>query len=145
MDGALGTLWINFASKVQIKSSGPKKFRFHAWVKSAILAIFQKSANWLDWPFPVSAVLQNWLQDFFFLCYMYFNFNLFFWIWHHCQYIVAPLELVIQIQIKALWMVLAILALHHFSKIYFFFCTYKPISSINVNEFTFFTSLQIYI
>ena len=34
--------------------------------KSAILAIFQKSADWLDWPCPVSAALQNGSQDFFF-------------------------------------------------------------------------------
>jgi len=35
-------------------------------LKSAILAIFQKSADWLDWPCPVSAALQNGSQDFFF-------------------------------------------------------------------------------
>jgi hypothetical protein len=34
-------------------------------LKSAILAIFQKSADWLDWPCPVSAAFQNSLQDFF--------------------------------------------------------------------------------
>ena len=45
-------------------------------LKSAILAIFQKSADWLDWPCPVSAALQNGSQDFFSL--LYFNFNLFF-------------------------------------------------------------------
>ena len=28
-------------------------------LKSAILAIFQKSADWLDWPCPVSAALQK--------------------------------------------------------------------------------------
>ena len=45
-------------------------------LKSAILAIFQKWAIWLDWPCPVSAVLQNHQQDFFSL--LYFNFDLFF-------------------------------------------------------------------
>jgi hypothetical protein len=34
-------------------------------LKSDILAIFQKSADWLDWPCPVSAALQNGSQDFF--------------------------------------------------------------------------------
>ena len=28
-------------------------------LKSAIMAIFQKSANWLDWSWPVSAALQS--------------------------------------------------------------------------------------
>ena len=45
-------------------------------LKSAILAIFQKSANWLDWPCPVSAALQNRSQDLFSL--LYFDFHLFF-------------------------------------------------------------------
>ena len=36
-------------------------------LKSAILAIFQKLANWLDLPCPVSAALQN--------CPTYFNFQ----------------------------------------------------------------------
>jgi len=35
-------------------------------LKSAILANFQKSADWLDWPCPVSAALQNRPQDIFF-------------------------------------------------------------------------------
>jgi hypothetical protein len=39
-------------------------------LKSAILAIFQKSADWLDCPCPVSAALQNGSQDFFFLFYI---------------------------------------------------------------------------
>ena len=39
-------------------------------LKSAILAIFQKSADWLDWPCPVSAALQNGSQEFF-LFYIY--------------------------------------------------------------------------
>ena len=39
-------------------------------LKSAILAIFQKLADWLDWPCPVSAALQNGSQDFFFLFYI---------------------------------------------------------------------------
>jgi hypothetical protein len=44
--------------------------------KSAILAIFQKLADWLDWPWPVSAVLKNGLLDFFSL--FSYNFHLFF-------------------------------------------------------------------
>ena len=40
-------------------------------LKSAILAIFQKSVDWLDWPCPVSAALQNFPHDFFF----YFDFK----------------------------------------------------------------------
>jgi hypothetical protein len=35
-------------------------------LKSAILAIFQKSAEWLDLLCPVRAALQNGSQDFFF-------------------------------------------------------------------------------
>ena len=50
----------------------PKKIsNFIHGLKSAILAIFQKSATWLDWPCPVSAALQNCPQDFFFLFYIY--------------------------------------------------------------------------
>ena len=45
-------------------------------LKSAILVIFQELANWLDWPCPVSAALQNRPQDLFSL--LYFNFHLFF-------------------------------------------------------------------
>ena len=45
-------------------------------LKSAILAIFQKLANWLDWPCPGSAALQNRRQDLFSL--LYFKFHLFF-------------------------------------------------------------------
>ena len=45
-------------------------------LKSAILAIFQKSAHWLDWQCPVSAALQNRPQDLFFSLFS-FNFNLF--------------------------------------------------------------------
>ena len=40
------------------------------WLKSAILAIIQKSANWLDWPCPVTAALQNRPQDLFSLLYL---------------------------------------------------------------------------
>ena len=42
----------------------------------AILAIFQKSADWLDWPCPLSAALQKGSQDFFSL--LYSNFHSFF-------------------------------------------------------------------
>ena len=41
-------------------------------IKSAILAIFQNSADWLDWPCPVSAALQNGSQDFFSLSFLEF-------------------------------------------------------------------------
>ena len=34
-------------------------------LKSAILAIFQKSADWLDWPCPVSPAFQNGSRDLF--------------------------------------------------------------------------------
>ena len=34
-------------------------------LKSAILAFFQKSADWLDWPCPVSAALHFRSEDFF--------------------------------------------------------------------------------
>ena len=53
-----------------------KKIKFHARAKSATLAIFQKSADWLDWPCPVSAALQTAIKIFFSL--LYFNFTLFF-------------------------------------------------------------------
>jgi hypothetical protein len=37
----------------------PKISNFMHGLKSAILAIFQKSADWLDWPCPVSAALKK--------------------------------------------------------------------------------------
>ena len=43
-------------------------------LKSAILAIIQKSANWLDWPCPISAALKTGSWDFFFSL-VYFNFS----------------------------------------------------------------------
>ena len=43
-------------------------------LKSDSLAIFQKSANWLDWPCPVSAAFQNRPQDFFYLFYIFIYF-----------------------------------------------------------------------
>ena len=43
-------------------------------LKSAILTIFQKSTDWLDWPCPVSAALQNSSKDFFPLLYLYLFF-----------------------------------------------------------------------
>jgi hypothetical protein len=62
--------------------------------KSGILTIFQKSADWLDWPYPVSADLQNGPQDFF---------SLFSFIYFSPLSEVAPCLLVIQIQIQAVW------------------------------------------
>ena len=44
-------------------------------LKSVILAIFQKPADWLDWPCHVSAALQKSSQDFFSLLYIYFFFK----------------------------------------------------------------------
>ena len=44
-------------------------------LKSPVLTIFQKSADWLDWPCPVAAALQNGSQDFFSLLYLYSNLN----------------------------------------------------------------------
>jgi hypothetical protein len=35
-------------------------------LKSAILAILPEISNWLDWPSPVRAAIQNRQQDFFF-------------------------------------------------------------------------------
>ena len=58
-----------------MKSFGHQKTKFHAWVKSALLGIFQKSANWLDWPCSASAALQNCPQDLFsFIFYLLFIF-----------------------------------------------------------------------
>ena len=42
-----------------MKSFGPKKFKFHAWVKIAILSNFQKSTDWLDFQCSVGAALQT--------------------------------------------------------------------------------------
>ena len=72
-----------------MKSFGPPKFKFHAWVKKSI---FHKSANWLDWPCPVSAVLQNRPHDLFF-SFIFLNMK--------PLSEVAPILLVIQIQIQA--------------------------------------------
>ena len=69
-------------------------------LKSAILAIFQKSANWLDWPCPVIAALQNRTQDLFFLFYI-----LIFIYFLNMKPLseVATGLLVVQIQIQAVW------------------------------------------
>jgi hypothetical protein len=40
-----------------MKSFSPFFLNFRHGSKSVILAIFQKSADWLDWPYPVSAAL----------------------------------------------------------------------------------------
>ena len=53
-----------------------KKLNFMHGLKSAILAIFQKSADWLDWPCPVSAALYFLSQDIFF----YFLFSIFYFL-----------------------------------------------------------------
>ena len=67
-------------------------------LKNAILAISQKSAEWLDWTCPVSAALQNGSQDFFSLLYLIFSF-----IFLNMKPLskVAPGLLFIQIQIQA--------------------------------------------
>ena len=67
-------------------------------LKSAILAIFQKLADWLDWPCPVSAALQNDSQDFFFS--LIFKFSYIFLNMKTLSE-VAPGLLFIQIQIQA--------------------------------------------
>ena len=65
--------------------------------KSAILVIFvifQKSADWLDWPCPVSAALKNGLLIFYTLIFVIFLIM-------KPLSEVAPRLLVIQIQIQA--------------------------------------------
>jgi hypothetical protein len=58
-----------------MKSFGPpKKSNSMHGLKSAILAIFQKSADWLDWPCPVSAALKNGSLIFFFNILIFINF-----------------------------------------------------------------------
>ena len=52
---------------LQMKSlSSKQNSNFLHGLKSAILAIFHKSADRLDWPCPVSAALKNGSQIFFF-------------------------------------------------------------------------------
>ena len=63
-------------------------------LESAILAIFPKSGNWLDWPCPVSAALQNCSFLFIFL-FLFLNMK--------PLLEVAPGLLVIQIPIQAVW------------------------------------------
>jgi hypothetical protein len=66
-------------------------------LKSAILAVFQKSADWLDWPCPVCAALKNGSLIFFFFFIFQFSF-----IFSNMKRLleVAPHLLVIQIQIQ---------------------------------------------
>ena len=80
-------------------------------LKSAILAIFQKLADWLDWPCPVSAALQNCSQDFFFSFIFSFSF-----IFLHMKPLseVTPGLLVIQIQIQAVWVHIKIFSIAFF-------------------------------
>ena len=72
-------------------------FRIHARVKSAILAFFHESADWLDWPCPVSAAHNNCSLKIFFSFIFYFFFNM------KPLLEVMPRLLVIQIQIQAVW------------------------------------------
>ena len=69
-------------------------------LKTAILAIFQKSANWLDWPCPVSAALQNHPQD---LCFSFKSSFSFIFLNMRPLSEAVPSILVIQIQIQAVW------------------------------------------
>ena len=62
MNNVYQGLFLNISNKVIWP---PKKFKFHARVKMCHFGIFQKSSNWLDWPCPVSAALQNRPQDLF--------------------------------------------------------------------------------
>ena len=75
-------------------------------LKGAILATFQKLADWLDWPCPVSAVLKNGWLIFFFSFLFQFSF-----IFLNMKLLseVAPRLLVIQIQIQAVWIVCKII------------------------------------
>ena len=54
----------------------PKKLYCMQRLKSAILAIFQKSADWLEWPCPVIPALHCCSQDFYF--YFYLNLYIIF-------------------------------------------------------------------
>ena len=47
-----------------MKSFGQKKSNFMHELKSAILAILQESADWLDWPSPVKAAVKKRLKIF---------------------------------------------------------------------------------
>ena len=66
-------------------------------LKSAILATLPEISDWLNWPCPDSAALQNRQQDFFSL----FSFNLHFFSNIKPFLEVPPGFLVIQIQIEA--------------------------------------------
>ena len=69
-------------------------------LKNAILAIFQKSADWLDWTCPVSAALQNGSHDSFFTFTFTFIFKFIFLNMKQLSEVELGL-LVIQIQIQA--------------------------------------------
>ena len=72
-----------------------KNSTFTHGLKSAILAIFQRSADWLDWPCPVNAALNFHSQDFFYILIYFLKY----------ETIVerSARRLVIQIQIQAVW------------------------------------------
>ena len=100
MDGAWDTFWI-ITKWHFLRTSNeviwPKKFlkSMHG-LKSAILSIFQISADWLYWPCPVNTVLQNLPQKRF--CLFPYNICLSFKIWNHCQKYFGILIIRIQIQ-----------------------------------------------
>ena len=81
-----------------MKSFGPKKSTFMHGLKSAIWAIFQKSADWLDWPCPFSAAVHFRSQDFFL-----FSILIFIYFFKYETIVIKnACCLVIQIQIQAL-------------------------------------------
>ena len=73
LDRARGTLgikftknWLFLCNHFNWSHLAQNFFKFHAWVKKCILAIFQKSADWLDWPCPVKGqLISEWLFDVF--------------------------------------------------------------------------------
>ena len=76
-------IWPNFFSN------------FMHGLKSAILAIFQKSADWLDWPCPVSAALHFYSLDFFLFSIFIFKYET------NVRKSASPFG--IQIQIQSMW------------------------------------------
>ena len=67
LDSASDIFWMKSSNDTfiafQIKAFGTKNSIYMHRLKSAILAFFLKSAEYLDWPCPVSAALQNSSQD----------------------------------------------------------------------------------
>ena len=78
MDGARGTTYLRtILNHFKWSNLAQGKKKIMRGLKSAILAIFQKLSNWLEWPRPVSAALKNCPQDLF--SRLYFSFYSIFW------------------------------------------------------------------